>query len=160
MLPSKLVENRWRGDLVEEFVHAALGPDGWSLSSGDWNSWDMKHGASGLKLQVKQTARLQTWGASPSTNRYSIKPAKGFYEGSSWCGLTAPQRLSEIYVFARHPIDGETADHWDVSQWQFHAVTEDSLPSAAKSISISDVTRLAAPVGINALAHAVGAWPP
>jgi hypothetical protein len=55
MFSGRLVENRWRGDLVEELVHASLLHDGWSLCSGDWASWDLKHETSGLKIQVKQT---------------------------------------------------------------------------------------------------------
>jgi hypothetical protein len=49
MFAGNLVENRWRGDLVEEFVRTALEPDGWRLCSADWNSWDFKHLTRGIK---------------------------------------------------------------------------------------------------------------
>jgi hypothetical protein len=155
MFSGKLVENRWRGDLVEELVYTALHPDGWSLCSGAWTSWDLRHEKSGLKIQVKQTAQLQTWGLSPTTNRYAVKPVKGFYKGLAWNALTEPLRLAEIYMFAHHPIVDETADHWDVRQWQFHVLAETARPPGRQSISIQEVSLTAPPIGIDGLAFAV-----
>jgi hypothetical protein len=118
-------------------------------------SWDLIHRTLGLKIQVKQTARPQTWGLSPTTNRYAVKPIKGFYKGLAWNALTEPQRLAEIYVFAHHPKVDETADHWNVRQWQFHGLAETTLPPGRQSISIQDVSRTAPPIGIDGLAYAV-----
>ena len=155
MFSDKLVENRWRGDLVEELVRIALELDAWTLCSADWTSWDLKHEEFGLKIQVKQTARRQTWGLSPTANRYAIKPVKGFYEGAIWKALAEPVRVAEIYVFAHHPIEDSTADHWVSGQWLFYVVSEANLPAGKQSISIQDVSRLATPVHIDGLANAV-----
>ena len=129
----RLVENRWRGDVVEEIVARALAPLGWSHCSGDWNSWDLEHAAQRLKMQVKQSARQQTWGVT-KLSKYGIAPAKGFYARNVWKTLPIAQRLSDVYLFAHHPVEGEGANHWDVRQWQFTVVAENELPNT-KSIT-------------------------
>ena len=145
----RVVENRWRGDLVEEIVVKALAPIGWTHCSADWSSWDLQHDESRLKMQVKQTARQQTWGVT-TDNRYGIAPATGFYERNVWKKLPCPQRLSEVYLFAHHPIEGEAADHWNARQWKFSVVAERELPNA-KSISSAHVTDRWKPVDIDKL---------
>src|SRR6478752_7089571 len=102
-----VVENRLRGDLVEELVRIKLEPKGWRHCGADWKSWDFEHPGRKLKIQVKQSARQQTWGPSLVASRYGIAAVSGFYEGNVWRQLDFPQRLSEIYVFAHHPIEGE-----------------------------------------------------
>ena len=135
----RLVENRWRGDVVEEIVARALVPLGWSHCSGNWNSWDLEHADQRLKMQVKQSARQQTWGVT-AQSRYGIAPAKGFYAHNVWKELHIAQRLSEVYVFAHHPIEGDSADHWNAQQWRFTVVRENELPST-KSISGIQLTK-------------------
>lgn len=139
MFRGKLVENRWRGDLVEQIVANSLKGTGWTICSGDWNSWDFIH-ESKVKLQVKQSARLQTWGISPTNGRFGIAPAKGFYEGQKYIPLDRPRRLSKIYVFAYHgEANVEVADHWNIDQWKFVVASEASLPADSKSVAICEV---------------------
>jgi hypothetical protein len=133
---SRVVENRWRGDLVEEFVKISLEGYGWVHCSANWNSWDFERAADGLRLQVKQAARLQTWGVSRDI-RFGVAPAKGYYEnGTIWRRLPFPQRLAELYVFAHHPSDDSSANHWDVWQWGFHVCREADLPPGSRSVSL------------------------
>ncbi|MGE0849057.1 MAG: hypothetical protein AB7O44_05470 [Hyphomicrobiaceae bacterium] len=141
MLGAKLVENRWRGDLVEEIVKDTLARVGWKHCSENWNSWDFQHEERQLKLQVKQAAQLQTWGESKDV-RFSVSPAKGYYEeGTIWRRLPFPQRLAELYVFAYHPLKDDTANHWDARQWRFHVWPEVDIPPGARSVSLDFVQK-------------------
>jgi hypothetical protein len=103
----QVVENRWRGDLVEEFIKICLQGKGWKHCSENWNSWDFERTGDRLKLQVKQAAQLQTWDLDEHKNvvierktrdvRFSVAPAKGYYEnGVLWRRLPFPQRLAEL----------------------------------------------------------------
>jgi hypothetical protein len=58
-----VVENSFRGFVVEIIVDAALAP-GWLLCSGDWRGWDFEH-TIGARLEVKQSAARQTWTTPP-----------------------------------------------------------------------------------------------
>lgn len=53
-----IIRNSARGELVEEIVAMALEPD-WLLCSGDWGGCDLVYPASGLRMQVKQSAARQ-----------------------------------------------------------------------------------------------------
>lgn len=105
-------------------------------------------------MQVKQSARKQTWGLT-AQSRYAITPAKGFYEGTVWKELPSAQRLSEVYLFAHHPIEDDRANHWDAQQWRFTVVRESELPST-KSIKHAQLSSWPV-VGIADLADRVSA---
>lgn len=113
-----LIENSYRGLIAEIIVGEALGPQ-WRLCSGDWGGWDLEH-MTGCRLEVKQSAALQTWTApkKPAPPTFDIREQTGYYEGAAWI----PQigRQAHIYVFAYHPIQDESADHRDPRQWCFY----------------------------------------
>ena len=66
-----------------------------------------------MRLEVKQSAALQTWMAQGkcSTPSFGIAAKTGYSSnGADW--RQAPGRHADIYVFALHPETGsETADH-------------------------------------------------
>src|SRR5271169_3269431 len=80
-----LVINNLRSMIVEAIVEAAL-PDGWSWCAGDWSGWDFAH-VDSTRLEVKQSAALQTWVTaenSVSKPIFGIAASQGFYEGPVW----------------------------------------------------------------------------
>jgi len=141
----RIVQNNLRALVVETIVDFALRPT-WTRTGGNWNGWDFIH-TDGMKLEVKQSARLQTWQPLdyPPAPRFDIAKRTGYYDGSTWVPLV--DRHANIYVFAIHTLIDDTADHRDASQWKFHVVPTTKLPEG-KSIGFS---------GVNALAPAT-AW--
>ena len=80
-----LIDNVYRGDYVETLILFALG-DGWE-GVGGWGSWDLEKGVDGVRVEVKQSAALQTWwkqtGIKKSSPSFSITPKTGYYTDST-----------------------------------------------------------------------------
>ncbi|MHA6643739.1 hypothetical protein [Mesorhizobium sp. A623] len=147
-----LVNNVLRSIISEAIVDAAL-DDNWTWCSADWAGIDFQH-ADGTRLEVKQSAALQSWqnaDKKPSQSRFDIARRSGFWESSiTW--IPTPGRNADIYVFAYHPVtDDAVADHRDPSQWLFYVVEESGLPRVAKTISLAAVRKLVDPVGVDEL---------
>jgi hypothetical protein len=77
MFDVPVMQNNLRGLWVELMVLELLG-DGWKHAGNDWAAWDLER-EDGLRVEVKQSARLQSWGNSVSLPRFSISAAKGHY---------------------------------------------------------------------------------
>jgi hypothetical protein len=154
-----LVNNVLRSIISEAIVDAAL-DDSWKWRSADWAGFDFIH-ADGTRLEVKQSAALQSWyrlGSKPSKGSFDIARRTGIWEsGTVW--IPTPGRNAELYVFAWHPeTNPEVADHRDPDQWQFFVVPEPALSRTARTISLSAVRRLADPVDAKELNEAVGKY--
>ena len=149
---SPVVQNDFRGVVSEIIVGFALAPE-WKRCSENWSGWDFQH-ASGCRLEIKQSAALQTWAApkKPSPPRFDIGERSGYYFGAEWVPQSG--RHAQIYVFAYHPVSDDRADHCDSRQWEFHVVATSQLPPT-KSISLNAVTGLSAAVRWSALRHTV-----
>jgi hypothetical protein len=116
---SPILRNSVRGELLEEIVAMALEPE-WELCAGDWAAYDLRHGATGLRMQVKQSAAQQSWHAgqsAPSRPRFSIAEKTGRWEGAEW--IEEPGHNADLFVFAWHGRQGDGADHRDPAQWDF-----------------------------------------
>jgi hypothetical protein len=152
-----ILQNNVRGEVVEEMVAMALEPE-WEHCGGDWGPCDFRHGAPGLRIQVKQSAARQSWDAGEvaRTNpRFAIAEKTGRYEDDgTW--ISERSRNAEIFVFAWHPRTDAGADHRDPEQWLFYVLAESDLPPA-KSIALADVRGRARGVPFPALADAVRA---
>jgi hypothetical protein len=148
-----IISNAFRGFLVEKIVDTALSPNNWRMCSGDWGGWDFEH-ADGCRLEVKQSAALQTWAAAAkSTPRFDIRSRTGYYEsGTKW--VARPGRCADIYVCAYHPVVDASAEHRDPSQWQFYVVAADRLPNQ-KTIALSILSLLTEPLTWADLSNAV-----
>jgi hypothetical protein len=143
-----LIQNNVRGEYIEQIVANCLSND-WAHCAGDWAGWDFER-TDGVRLQVKQSADLQTWGAAKRPASFSIAPATGYYlNGTKW--IAEPGRPAHLYLFAWHGVVDETADQTDPRQWQFFAVSEPALPANAKTISVRTLKRLAKPLGATAI---------
>jgi hypothetical protein len=134
---SPLVSNMYRGLVAEVIVHSALSSN-WKWCSADWAGWDFVHN-DGTKLEVKQSASLQTWSKDRVTKcTFGIAPTSGYWEGDVW--TPNPGRQSSIYVFAHHPgTDLASTDHRDPQQWRFYVLPSDALPPATRSIGLQQV---------------------
>ena len=150
-----IIRNVLRGELVEEIVGMALAPD-WQLCGSDWGACDLRHEASGLKIQVKQSAAIQSWtqgrrGYRPA--RYSIAAKTGRYEGADW--IAEKGRNADIFIFAWHGIAGADCDHANPAQWTFYVIAEADLP-AQSSLGLRQMERLTKAVDFAGLKSAVG----
>jgi hypothetical protein len=153
---SPIIRNDLRGELVEEVIAMGLESE-WNSCGGDWASCDLKRASDGLRMQVKQSAALQSWtvpdGPKPKP-RFSIKSKKYRWEGP--LRFDDAGRQADIFIFAWHDRIDESADHRDPDQWQFFVVAERDLPDQ-KSISLSILCKLAQSVSFDALADEVRA---
>ncbi|MEO6199470.1 MAG: hypothetical protein ABIO68_06005 [Sphingomicrobium sp.] len=150
-----IIRNALRGELVEEIVAMALEPE-WMLCAGDWAAFDLKQANGPLRIQVKQSAALQSWSkadARPPKPCFSISQKTGRWEdGDRW--VEEVSRNAEIYIFGWHDRADEGADHREPDQWQFFVVPERDMP-AQKSLSLSTLRKLAGPVTFGELAQRV-----
>ena len=144
LFSGRLIQNNFRGLYIECQLKLALSPD-WQQTS-DWADCDMVH-ADGTKLEIKQSAVVQSWSKPGKTlrpnTRYSIEASSGSWrEGDQW--IEDYSRKAGIYVFAYHPImEIEVADHTDEAQWEYYVVASRDLPDGQKTIGISGIRDLA-----------------
>lgn len=132
----------------------ALEPE-WEHCGGDWAAFDLVHRATGLRMQVKQSAARQSWhgeASPPPRPRFSIASKTGRREGATW--IAEPGRNADLFVFAWHGLTDDSADHRDPTQWLFYVVAETALPASA-SLSLKTLMRLAEPVAYSELREAV-----
>ena len=164
-----LINNVYRGDYVEEMILSALGEGEQWKPFGGWGGWDLERD-DGLRLEVKQSAALQSWHATasagkPSPSSFDIAPRGGYYTDSTdagfWKKVDPPVRSADIYIFAWHPEKApDIADHRRAEQWEFYVVRESKLPpkpqeTKTQKRSISTVKKLAAAVTYDELAAKV-----
>lgn len=147
-----LVTNVLRGQVAEAIIALALEPE-WNWCSADYSGWDFER-ADGLRLEVKQSAAMQSWSTGrPSKAIFDVAGRTGHWEsGTQWIAQVG--RPAHIYVFAHHGIYADHADHRDPSQWQFYVVATSDLPDL-KQAALSTISRFTTPVPITALADKV-----
>nr|WP_309504129.1 hypothetical protein [uncultured Roseovarius sp.] len=141
MFDVPVMQNNLRGLWVELMVLELLG-SGWKHVGKDWAAWDLER-IDGLRVEIKQSARLQSWGPSIGSPRFSIATAKGHYpDGKTYVPNISGKRLANLYIFAWH--DGE--DQRLASEWQFYVVDAKELPKSQKSIGLEALKKLTEPV--------------
>jgi hypothetical protein len=144
------MQNNLRGLWAEAMVGELLGDD-WTFTGNDWSGWDHER-SDGLRLEVKQSARHQSWGTETTSPRFSIAgPAGSHPDGKTWASNPDRTRLADICVFAWQ--DGR--DQRLVPEWRFHVIRADRLPLGQKSIGLSAIRRLAEAVDAPGLRLAV-----
>ncbi len=157
-----LISNVERGAYVECMIELALSDTRppWSLTD-TWAAWDLQQDETGARIEVKQSAALQTWTAVTPGNSppsFDIAPRTGYYEdgGGGWVEPLTPSRFADLYIMAWHSErDPRVADHRRPDQWQFFVVPEHRLRSGQKQISLNPLARMAQPVTFEALVPAV-----
>ena len=143
-----LIGNVERGAYVECMVELALSElrPFWSLTE-TWAAWDLQQQDTSARIEVKQSAALQTWSSTAPTKppKFDIAPRSGYYDdgGSLWVAPETPQRFADVYIMAWHDErNAQIADHRQPDQWQFYVVAEERLPSGQKSISLNPLASL------------------
>jgi hypothetical protein len=141
--------------VAEVIVARALMPD-WRRPAHDWAPFDLESGET--KLEVKQSARQQTWQAPnrKAPPRFDIAPRAGWYDkDGKW--HVGRGRVAHLYVLALHEWPLDEVDQRDPAQWQFLVIPASCLPADQKSIGWSAALRLApwSVVRWNGLAQAV-----
>lgn len=156
ILDTPIMTNTIRGYFLESLVEAALAPD-WRCND-IWDSWDLSHTASSLRMEVKQSAVRQVWDAPASARSRAAAPRFDIRERDQmWKDgeMTEALGRAEIYVFGFHPVaDWIIADQRRAEQWEFYVLGGDKLPEA-KSISLAELRRRANPVTADQLRQTV-----
>lgn len=154
-----VMSNLIRPHYVEFMIGAALG-SAWTVVSADWAGWDLEH-AGGARIEVKQSAALQTWTGRQSLNgrttrgSFDVRRRTGYWTdgGARW--LAYDGRAADLFVFAWHPVvDAARADQRDPWQWLFYIVPERELPPQ-KTMGLATIRRRWSLVGFDDLAAAV-----
>lgn len=146
-----LMENNIRGVFVEYLIADILGY-GWVVKDGSWNEWDID-GPNGEKLEIKQSAYLQTWCRQDQPEgQYRISNPSFDIAAKTGYDSGVKTRPADIYIFALHTEKNiEKADHRILKQWEFYVVDKDALPEGQKNISLGPVSRLTSPTSANGL---------
>jgi hypothetical protein len=148
---ANVMTNTNRGVLAEYLVAAALGV--LEAPRVDWDAVDLRY--RGRPIEVKSAGYLQAWRQQQlSRPIFSIAP---HLPDSTITGLPQVAALhSDCYVFCLFtPTRHEDANPLDVGNWQFYPVATTRLPITQKSLGLTALTGLAAPVPFEGLRSAV-----
>jgi len=144
LFDTPIIQNQFRSTFVEAMLEPVLEETGWKYTGDGWSGWDFER-ADGARLEVKQSAAIQTWSAARNIvtkGAFDIAFRTGyFFEGGSKWEPT-PGRPANVYVFAWN----ETKDHSNPKNWMFFVVPTSCLP-LQKTISLAKVKALSANAG-------------
>ncbi len=155
---SDLVSNTTRGIVAEYIVAKALGVPT-DQAREEWGSFDLCTG-SGLRIEVKSSAYLQTWDQSRLSTIQFVVPKRLGWDPQTNKWETAARRHADVYVFAllAH-TDKPTLDPLNLDQWQFWAVSTRDLDERSRSqhsITLRSLRNLAGdPVDFSNLTAAI-----
>jgi hypothetical protein len=141
---SDLVSNTARGVFAEYLVATALGIDVSGVRDG-WAAYDLRT-PSGVKVEVKSAAYLQSWHQSkPSAVSFRTPRTRAWDPDTNRLDAEA-KRQADVYVFAilAHR-QKSTLNPCDVSQWEFHVLRAQILNERTRSqhsITLPTLTRL------------------
>lgn len=140
---SDVVSNATRGILAEYIVTSAIGVSD-SIRT-QWDAYDIKTD-SGIKVEVKSCAYVQSWGQKKhSSIKFGIQPTREEdMVSKKYSHLVV--RQADVYVFCllTHK-DKNTINPLDLGQWVFYVLSTKVLNEtigAQKSISLSSLERL------------------
>ena len=128
---SDLVSNTTRGRLAEFIVASALGLA--SKVRNEWDTFDLCT-ASGLRIEVKSCAYLQSWfQKKPSSILFQI-PKTRAWDGPTNTFAKESQRQANIYVCAilAHR-EKTTLEPLNLDQWHFYPVLTSDLDARTRS---------------------------
>ena len=140
---SDLVSNATRGILAEFLVAAAIGQSDRVRS--EWGAFDLQT-TSGLKLEVKSSAYLQSWHQRDfSKITFSIPPTRSWNAQTGRYASEA-NRQADVYVFALlHHKEQDTINPLDLAQWTFFVISRKRLEFARpkrKSVALGQLLKI------------------
>lgn len=139
---SDLLSNTLQGALAEFIVAASLELDT-DICRKDWTTYDLET-PSGVKIEVKSSAYLQSWGADRIANiQFSIIPTR------TWDAETdfddEVKRQSDVYVFCVYASKTKEDTPLLLEQWEFYIIPTSTLNQKCgnqKSISLNSLLSL------------------
>lgn len=140
---SNLASNALRGVLAEYIVASALGCNLGVRT--EWDAYDLKT-ASGIRIEVKSAAYLQSWSQRKLSNiQFSVRPAHG-WDAASDSRSAVKSRPSHVYVFCvlAHQ-EKSTLDPLNLDQWDFYCIATSRIDTALgkkKTLSLSRLLSL------------------
>lgn len=134
------MSNTLRGVLTEFLVGTALGCIGEDDTRLEWDQYDLKT-ADGTSIEVKSTARLQSWGPTkPGSMSFGIGRTQAWNARTNEYS-TERKRQADVCVFCVFIADDRTtANPLDTGQWEFYVAATRTLDARFpehKSIAIS-----------------------
>ncbi len=122
---SDLLSNTLRGRLAEFLVASALNVA--NTTRVEWDSIDVVS-PSGVKIEVKSSAYLQSWKAKPSRITFDIKRRLAWDWQENRFVSEDPSRTADVYVFCLlDHQDPETVDPTNLRQWRFFVISTKEL---------------------------------
>jgi len=121
---SDLLSNTLRGRFAEFLVSSALG-----VASGNRIEWDAIDviSQSGVKVEVKSSAYLQSWKGNPSRITFGIQHKLAWDWGIGSFPAN-PVRTADVYVFCLlDHQDSESVDPMNLNQWRFFVLATKEL---------------------------------
>jgi len=122
---SNLAANNLRGHLAEFLVASDLKAT--ERVRIEWDDCDL-HTESGIKVEVKSAAYLQSWNQSKhSVISFGVAPTRA-YDNKINARKSEAARNSDVYVFCllAHK-DKSTLDPTDLDQWEFYVLPTETL---------------------------------
>lgn len=137
---SDLLNNTLRGVLAEFIVAKALGVE--DKCRIEWDSYDLLS-PSGLKIEVKSSAYLQSWTQTKYSNISFDIANKRAWNKEQAVYSEQSNRNSDFYVFCLlHHKDKQTVNVLDLSQWTFFVL---------KTLVLNEKRPKGKKIGLNAL---------
>jgi hypothetical protein len=122
---SDLLSNTLRGRSAEFLVASALNVA--NATRVEWDAIDVIS-STGIRVEVKSSAYLQSWKSKPSTIRFDIQRRLAFDWRTNQLFSTDPLRTADAYVFClldhQNP---ETVDPTNLNQWRFYVIATKEL---------------------------------
>ena len=136
-LTAKILDNALRGYFCEAMLAEALGPV-CRIASHGWAPWDLEIGPRAarfpdrIRIQVKNSASLQTWHGSespPSDSLFNLtwrrRPAYWDRDAKD-VPCEDEGFLCDLFALCHHPVsDPAIADQTDPAQWQVYLLAAD-----------------------------------
>ncbi len=144
---SDLVSNVTRGRLAEYLVARALGLAAEGVRD-EWAAFDLLT-ASGIKVEVKSAAYIQSWHQRAMSSVSFVVPKTLAWDADTNVLARDARRQADVYVFAllAH-ADKATVDPLDVDQWRFYVLPTSVLDARTRSqhsIALKSLEGLAGP---------------
>ena len=144
---------------------AALGAIGKGDMRTEWDGWDLDY--RGVRVEVKASGLSQGWDPDRhSIPRFDIAPRKWSFrpDQGGWVESVPPARIADLYVFCLHkPVPATNENICDPTSWEFWVISKQTLDNelgAQKTVGLTTLGLLSAPVGHSGLEAGVDAIAP
>jgi len=141
---SDLVSNATRGIVAEYIVARALGLAEKGVRD-EWAAYDLET-PSGIKIEVKSAAYLQSWHQERLSPVKFVVPKTRAWDADTNTQSQESKRQADVYVFALlvH-TDKETVDPLNIDQWHFYVLPTavlDARKRSQHSITLKSLEKL------------------